>query len=249
VTRNGHLQCEVEGIAASLEPRDLSHAGVFVPADAPLALDREVSLVLRSPIGELTLRGQVVQVISRQRATTEARRAGFGVLFIDIGDDHRAFISLTLDALQRQEREHARAEAEASAEAELRRERDETLSRLRGELDLLQGRAPWEVLGLTADAQPDAARQAFLAASKRYHPHVFARFDCPEITATATELFIAHQRAVKRLRGDKAQTTVPLEIEPTRIRSGPPRASMTPLLSTSKRPPASVPSKRPPEDR
>ncbi|MFI5309400.1 MAG: hypothetical protein ACHQ53_18740 [Polyangiales bacterium] len=222
---------------AELEPRDLSTAGVFVAVRAQLALDHEVSLVLRSPIGELPLRGQVVQVISEQRAATEARRAGFGILFVNLGDDHRAFIALTLDALHRQQQEQARAanaRATADLQAQRDREREETLDRLRGELELLSGRAPWEVLGVVASATPETVRGAFLAASKRYHPHVFARFDCHEISAAATELFIAHKRAVKRMRGEKTQT-LPLEIECGAGRSGPPRAS---LRAPSKRPPA-----------
>jgi hypothetical protein len=65
----------------------------------PFELDREVDVLLRSPIGELSARCHVVQVISRERARSEGRSAGCGMLFVDLADDQRAWIGLTLAAL------------------------------------------------------------------------------------------------------------------------------------------------------
>ena len=74
-------------------------------------------------------------------------------------------------------------------------DRPQTLAQLELELAALQGRSPWQVLGLKEDADANAARLAFLAMSKRYHPHAYARLDSHEINRVATELFIAHKRA------------------------------------------------------
>jgi hypothetical protein len=106
LVRQGHdlgkrLRCEIGGVVIELRPQDLSLAGLFVPGSTPLALDHEVEVLLHSPIGELTVAAQVVQVISGERALAEGRSAGSGLLFINLADDQRAFIGLTLDALQR----------------------------------------------------------------------------------------------------------------------------------------------------
>jgi curved DNA-binding protein CbpA len=78
-------------------------------------------------------------------------------------------------------------------------ERPQTKAELERELGALQGRSPWAVLGLTEDADLDAAHAAFLAMSKRYHPHAYAHLDSPAISQLATELFIAHKRAYAAL--------------------------------------------------
>jgi PilZ domain-containing protein len=97
--RGKRLYCEVLGTTLELQAQDLSQAGVFVPMPDPFELDREVDVLLRSPIGELNARCCVVQVISRERARSEGRNAGCGMLFVDLADDQRAWIGLTLAAL------------------------------------------------------------------------------------------------------------------------------------------------------
>jgi hypothetical protein len=97
--RGKRLYCEVLGTTLELQAQDLSQAGVFVPMPDPFEIDREVDVLLRSPIGELHARCHVVQVISRERARSEGRSPGCGMLFVDLADDQRAWIGLTLAAL------------------------------------------------------------------------------------------------------------------------------------------------------
>src|SRR3954468_8639224 len=90
--RGKRLYCEVSGSTLELHAQDLSQAGVFIPMSDALELDVEVDIVLRSPIGELNARCHVVQVISRERARSEGRSPGCGMLFVDLADDQRAWI-------------------------------------------------------------------------------------------------------------------------------------------------------------
>ena len=71
----------------------------------------------------------------------------------------------------------------------------ELLGRLQAELATLSSQTPWAILGISQGADPSAARAAFFAASKRCHPHVYARYGLPEIKDTVTALFIAYKRA------------------------------------------------------
>jgi hypothetical protein len=73
------------------------------------------------------------------------------------------------------------------------------LEQLRAQQQALGGKTPWEVLGISQGADPEQAKRAFFAASKRYHPHLFARWNDPEIKRIVTELFIAHKRAYTSL--------------------------------------------------
>ena len=209
----GHdLHCEFDGCSVQLRAEDLSQAGVFVGTTEPLALDREVTLTLRSALGEIRVRGQVVQVISRSRAAKEHRNPGFGVLFFGLSDDQRAFIGLTLDAHARAERQRSAAAAEHE---QLCARRDQTLQQLERQLHALKDKAPHAVLGLAADATKEAIRKAYLELSKRYHPHVYAHLDSPDISRVATELFIAHKRAYAQLQSQKAPAPAPAEPEAT----------------------------------
>jgi tetratricopeptide (TPR) repeat protein len=73
-------------------------------------------------------------------------------------------------------------------------------AQLEAQLATLKARSPSEILGLSAPHTVDAAQQAFLALAKRFHPHVFARLDSPEITRLATEIFIVYKRAYDAIR-------------------------------------------------
>jgi curved DNA-binding protein CbpA len=223
--RHGATQvyCEVNGFAVALGPDQLRPSGAFVPSPAPPPLDSEIELTLRSPVGDAVLRALVVQVITREQAARSGRSAGFGVLFLDLVDDQRAFIGLTLDALDRAQRALAAAEARkrtsqtrrprpripstpleppvaTTRKRRLSAEGTATLQRLRSELDQLPTRSPSAVLGLEPTADVETARSAFLEISKRCHPHVYARFDSAEINTAATDLFIAYKRAYGAVR-------------------------------------------------
>jgi tetratricopeptide (TPR) repeat protein len=210
-SRGHELHCDFDGCSVQLRSEDLSQAGVFVGTTEPLALDREVTLTLRSSLGAIEVHGQVVQVISRSRATAEKRSPGFGVLFFDLSDDQRAFIGLTLDAHGRAERQRSAAAAEHDRQSA---RRDQTLLRLERELHALKDKSLHAVLGLAPGATKDAIRKAYLDLSKRYHPHVYAHFDSPDISRLATELFIAHKRAYAQLQSQRVSSPLPAEAEP-----------------------------------
>lgn len=220
--RGSQLGCEFDGLAVELRPQDLSHAGVFVVTTAPPVLDDELELLLSSPIGAITVRGQVVQVITRERALAERRQPGFGLLFVDLGDDQRAWIGLSLDAIKRAARAAAPSAAECARRDEAKREllarRQATLDQLARELAGLHNKAPHELLGLAPNADGEQVRQAYLTLSKRYHPHVYAHLDSPEISRAATELFIAHKRAYTTLKSlcpaaPSSDSAPPIEIK------------------------------------
>src|SRR5690349_9184663 len=101
--RRGATQvfCEIDGLAIALSPDQLRLSGAFVPSPSPPPMDAEIELTLCSPVGDAVLRALVVQVVTPEQAAQSGRSAGFGVLFLDLVDDQRAFIGLTLDALDR----------------------------------------------------------------------------------------------------------------------------------------------------
>ena len=221
------VRCVVDGLAVALSPEHLRPSGAFIPSNSPQAIDAEITMTLHSPFGDAVLRALVVQVITREQAALSGRIAGYGVLFLDLADDQRAYIGLTLDALDRAQRQALAAERELAAKArrltparprqripsspleptiytkrkrKLSAEGADALRRLRTELEKLPTRTPFAVLGLEADSDAEATRDAFLRISKRCHPHVFARYDSPEINTAATELFIAYKRAYATAR-------------------------------------------------
>jgi hypothetical protein len=208
------LYCEIDGSPVTLLAEDLSTAGFFVQTKTPKAMDRELRIFVRSSLGELQARGQVVQVVDVKRASAENRRSGYGLLFTSLEDDQRAFIGLTLDALERLHRAKAQEEAKAAAAAARARPSvrapsvkvtspkpapshaiNQIAAELRAELTKLQGKTAWTALGLEADSPLASAKEAFLRMSKRFHPHKFARHDSAEITTLATEVFIAYKRS------------------------------------------------------
>jgi hypothetical protein len=75
----------------------------------------------------------------------------------------------------------------------------ELLARLKAELVSVESQPPWTVLGISQSADLAAAREAFFAASKRYHPHAYARYALPEIKAVVTQLFIVYKKAFTAL--------------------------------------------------
>jgi Tfp pilus assembly protein PilZ len=75
----------------------------------------------------------------------------------------------------------------------------QVLERLQAELRAVDAQPPWSVLGISQGADLAEAKRAFFAASKRYHPHLYARYAAPEIKPVVTELFIAHKRAYTSL--------------------------------------------------
>jgi hypothetical protein len=71
----------------------------------------------------------------------------------------------------------------------------ELLTKLKAELAALESLPAWTILGVSQGATEAQIRSAFFAASKRYHPHVYARYALPAIKDTVTALFISYKRA------------------------------------------------------
>lgn len=184
----GAVYCEIDAAPQQVMLEDVNAAGVFVPSENPPAADSEVDVVLQ--IGELLLHvgGHVVQVVSAQRAKQERKRQGFGLLFTNMQESERAALRREIDAA------HVVRRNESERAAARRAEERALLDKLQAQLRELPS-APWQVLGITHDADFETAQRAFFAASKRYHPHLFSRYEMPEIKRTVTELFIAHKRA------------------------------------------------------
>jgi hypothetical protein len=85
--------------------------------------------------------------------------------------------------------------ARSSASPTIDPKEREILAQLQAELAGLESQPPWTILGISQGADEAAARCAFFAASKRYHPHSYARYTLPEIKTVVTQLFITYKRA------------------------------------------------------
>ena len=72
---------------------------------------------------------------------------------------------------------------------------DSVLAELRCALDEIRSKSPWRLLNLEPGCPAEEAKKAFFRVSKRYHPHIYARYDSAEISGAATELFILYKRA------------------------------------------------------
>jgi hypothetical protein len=209
--RGARLFCDIGGVTVALQAQDLDPVGVFVATTQALELDREFEIVLRSPQGYLRARVQAVHAVSVERAAREGHRPGFGFVFIGLTGEDRAWIGRSLAALADPPRvAHHPAPPAAAAppvvqsRANQRRQhwaeqRPKMIARLERELVAIEGKSPWALLGIDPEADRATAHTAFLKRCKRYHPHAFARFDCPEISRMATQLFIAHKRAYTKL--------------------------------------------------
>jgi hypothetical protein len=259
------VYCEVDGLPAVLDTAGLSSAGAFVLTPTPAAIDRELELFLRSEAGEITLQGQVVQVIDVERAAREARAPGFGVLFTNLGDTQRVWLDKTRVALARAARERIETartvasmpgvspappaaprprtvtppatpsmapSAPRTANPLISPEAQNLVRRMREELDELSKAPPWRVLDVESTCSAAQAKTAFFSASKQFHPHLFARHNCPELDQLVTELFILHKRAFTSL-SQAANARAPKTPSATR------RAA--PVITTSSPPPASEP--------
>jgi tetratricopeptide (TPR) repeat protein len=188
ILKPGAVRCEIDGVPRPVQLDDVNAAGVFVACDDPPPADSEVRVHLELGALRLEMGGHVVQVVSTARAKQENRRRGFGFLFTHMDETQRAALRQAIDAAHA-----ALRNASERAAAQLAEER-KLLAKLQGQLRELPS-APWSVLGVPQDADFETAQRAFFTASKRYHPHLFSRYELPEIKTTVTELFIAHKRA------------------------------------------------------
>jgi hypothetical protein len=207
------VHCEIGGLPAELDREELSGAGVFIITTQPHAIDSEVSIFLRVDDQRFDLTGLVVQIVTCEDAAKSRRKPGYAVLFTNLPEaERKRLMSVTHVA---REASHPPAAlpprnlskaatsspfpAKAAATAQPAPPPDpaelELLELLKAELEQLDEKTAWAVLGVSQGADASTAKRAFFDASKRYHPHLFARYAHPEIKRVVTELFIAHKRA------------------------------------------------------
>jgi hypothetical protein len=230
--RGKRLSCDIGGLTVALQAQDLDPVGFFVATTQVVQLDAEFEVVLHSPLGQLRARVQAAHAVSARSAAREGRRAGLGVVFVGLTDEDRVWIGRTLAALATEAAPPAPADAPASPGVQSgtsqRRQhwlqqRPQMLARLERELRAIEGKSPWALLGIDPSADRATMHTAFLKLCKRYHPHAFARFDSPEISRMATQLFIAHKRAYTKLT---ASLPPPGSSKPP-VMSSPPHARVT----------------------
>jgi hypothetical protein len=213
------VYCEVDGLPVEIEPLELSTAGLFVGTPTPLPVDSEVDVFLRIGAVRFEASGHVVQTVSCEQAKITRRKPGYGLLFTNIDEAARAQLRRGIEELVLQcsaAQPAATTESAGSRPAEPQPSRlaapnidpreQELLDRLQKELRALDSKTPWGILGVSQGADLTEAKLAFFDASKRYHPHLFARYAAAEIKPLVTQLFIAHKRAYDTmLKSCKAQ--------------------------------------------
>ena len=199
--------CEIDGLPVELDLNELHSAGMFIVTPQPAVLDSEVEVFVR--IGELRFEatGHVVKTVSCDAAAKSGKKPGYALLFTNLPEAERQRLTDAVRSLQPQQ-PSARGDEESTGTmraAELLRQSLPSPKYDRAELELLQyldkeleqltGQPAWTVLGVSQGADAAELKTAFFQASKRYHPHLFARYAHPDIKRVVTALFIAHKRA------------------------------------------------------
>lgn len=207
------LHCEIDGLVAELDLRELSGAGAFVVTTQPLPVDSEVSIFVRLGEQRFEMTGHVVQSVSCEQATRAGKLPGYALLFTNLPDQERRRLSNAIQVARGSSlppraspapkavahgatpsrnapKPSAKPAAPSYDPAELA-----LLGQLKQELSQIAEKTAWATLGVSQGADPAQLKAAFFQASKRYHPHLFARYAHPEIKRIVTELFIAHKRA------------------------------------------------------
>ena len=195
------LYCEVDGLPVEIDPNELHSAGLFIVTPQPAPVDSEVEVFVR--IGELRCEatGHVVKTVSCELAASSGKKPGYALLFTNLPEPERQRLADALRTLQTPapERQESRASGEPPRRTPPAPRYDPKelalLEQLQKELQLIASKPVWSVLGVSQGAEAADVKAAFFEASKRYHPHLFARYAHPEIKRVVTELFIAHKRA------------------------------------------------------
>lgn len=191
------LHCEIDGLPAELERTELSSAGAFVLTTQPLQLDSEVAIFLRVAEQRFEMSGHVVQSVSCEQAAKAGKKPGYALLFTNLPDGERKRLTASISSVRislRPRRSPARPVPKSAAPAYDQAELA-LLEQLKQDLLQLDDKPAWAVLGVSQGSDLERLKAAFFQASKRYHPHLFARYAHPEIKRIVTELFIAHKRA------------------------------------------------------
>ena len=196
------IHCEIDGLPVELERAELGSAGAFVLTTQPPQVDSEVSIFLRIGEQRFEMTGHVVQSVSCEQAAKSRKKPGYALLFTNLPEGERKRITGALQAGRTSLRPRASAPAKpvpSRAPAPVKPAFDPKelalLEQLKQELAQIEEKTAWAVLGVSQGADAERIKAAFFQASKRYHPHLFARYSHPEIKRVVTELFIAHKRA------------------------------------------------------
>jgi hypothetical protein len=197
------LHCEIEGLPVDVDRTELSSAGVYVLTPQPLPIDSEVSVFLRIEEQRFEMTGHVVTCVSCEQAARAGKNPGYALLFTNLSDADRKRMASAISALRAAsgpptspKQPVVVAKPVTSRAAPLHSPAElALLAQLRAELVQLADKTAWAILGVSQGADHATVKTAFFQASKRYHPHLFARYAHPEISRTVTELFIAHKRA------------------------------------------------------
>lgn len=196
------IHCEIDGLPVELERAELGSAGAFVLSTQSPQVDSEVSVFLRIDEQRFEMTGHVVQSVSCAQAARAGKKPGFALLFTNLSEAERKRLTSALPSGRTSLRPrpspppgaavpaHAAPAKPAFDPKELA-----LLEQLKQELAQAEEKTAWAVLGVSQGADPDRVKAAFFQASKRYHPHLFARYAHPEIKRVVTELFITHKRA------------------------------------------------------
>ena len=197
------IHCEIDGLPVELERAELGSAGAFVLSTQPPQVDSEVSIFLRIGEQRFEMTGHVVQSVSCEHAAKAGKKPGYALLFTNFPEGERKRISGALQSGRTSLRPRpsppprAAVPSKAAPPAQPAFDPREValLEQLKQELAQVADKTSWAVLGVSQGADPEKLKEAFFQASKRYHPHLYARYAHPEIKRVVTELFIAHKRA------------------------------------------------------
>ena len=232
-----------------VDARDLSHAGLFAQSVTPPAADTEVEVFLRIEGRAWTMRGHVVQSISSEHAAASGKKPGCALLFADLDDTDRQSLQATIDAAKRAALDQAASQhfdlvhSSVVPKPKACEEHDdepnearaaevaERIRKLGARLNEAESKPAWELLGVARESSADEAKAAYFAASKELHPHRYARYDSPELSRIATDLFIAYKRAfcqMQKLATSHNPSSAP-SIAPPAVRTSLRPAPATPI--------------------
>jgi uncharacterized protein (TIGR02266 family) len=94
------VDCSTRHVFVSNHVSNISRGGLFIRSDAPLPLDTEISLVLRLPGTDRTIRatGRVIWNYDIRKGTTRVV-PGLGIRFVEIAASDRATLESYLAGL------------------------------------------------------------------------------------------------------------------------------------------------------
>lgn len=256
------VRCESWAQFVKSYSKDISSGGLFIQTGTPPPLYSDLEIKIHLPEGSsLHLTARVVHLITPERAASEGGKPGVGVQFLDLDERRRRHIRALVELARTRAEQHEPGPSRPTPEKPVpatppdasrppkkraggverpkeNKEEQDLLHQLRAELAGVKERDDLAILGLSSGSpgapDPQAAKEAFYRLSKRFHPDLYGRYNNPEISRLATEIFILMKRAFTRLSQTKKWPTSP--------------SASTPKVSPPAPPPPAR-SKRPTGDR